>query len=183
MEESLRETAGWTTSEVLRAYAEGKAIEYGLAATGMMAGGIKAVGARLRNVPGTASGSIGISNVEGTWLRGTHGSAGRMPGQIARQLEGRSFRDFDHFRGEFWKAVANDPDLSAQFRPSNVARMREGLAPYAPSSQQVGELRSYVLHHKTPINQSGGVYDLRNIDIVSPRYHQEVLSSTYHYGK
>lgn len=41
---------------------------------------------------------------------------------------------------------------------------------------------SYVLHHKTPIHAGGGVYDLNNLVIVTPRMHQEILDKVYHFG-
>lgn len=105
-----------------------------------------------------------------------------MPGHVARKLEGQAFATFDEFRATFWKAVAVDPNLSPQFGKANLARMREGLAPIAPSSQHVGDLRSYILHHQIPLNQGGGVYDMGSALIVSPRYHQEVLEPGFHYG-
>jgi len=39
-----------------------------------------------------------------------------------------------------------------------------------------------VLHHKTPINQGGSVYDVDNLYIVTPKYHKEILDPAYHYG-
>ena len=41
----------------------------------------------------------------------------------------------------------------------------------------------YNLHHVTPIHEGGGVYDLNNIYVVTPRYHQEILDPTYHYDR
>ena len=35
---------------------------------------------------------------------------------------------------------------------------------------------------KTPIHDGGGVFDLDNIAIVTPRMHQEILDKTYHFG-
>lgn len=56
------------------------------------------------------------------------------------------------------------------------------FAPKVVSSQTYGQLDSYVLHHKTPIYAGGGVYDLNNIAIVTPRMHQEILDKAYHFG-
>lgn len=39
-----------------------------------------------------------------------------------------------------------------------------------------------MLHHKTPIQHGGGVYDIDNIVIVSPRYHLDVLDRSRHMG-
>lgn len=61
--------------------------------------------------------------------------------------------------------------------------MKKGFAPIAHSSQQYKGLKSYVLHHSTPIHAGGGVYDMSNISIVTPRMHQEILEKGYHFGK
>ncbi|MFI9387894.1 DUF6531 domain-containing protein [Kutzneria sp. NPDC052558] len=135
-----------------------------------------------RNQPGAASGADGLPDVQGKWLRGSHGNAGRIPGQIARQLQGQQFTTFDDFRKAFWTAVGNDPHLSAQFAPHNVSAMRDGLAPHAHQSQHVGKVGYYALHHSTPIQHGGAVYDMRNIVVVTPQFHRDVLDRTYHYG-
>jgi hypothetical protein len=124
-----------------------------------------------------------IPAITGKWLRGTHGNAGKMPGQIAARLEGKRFRNFDHFREEFWKTVAADRHLSSQFSRGNRSRMSAGLAPVAPRNQHVGGQKSYEIHHIKPIVHKGGVYDLNNLMIVTPRYHKEVLDPKYHSGK
>ena len=97
-------------------------------------------------------------------------------------LRSKSFKNFDEFRQAFWKEVANDPHLSIQFEPQQIERMREGLAPYTKKNQQIGGQKNYILHHKTPINQGGGVYDVDNLYIVTPKYHKEILDPAYHYG-
>lgn len=133
-----------------------------------------------RNLPGTASGAGGMPDINGRWLRGAEGNAGRFPGQIARQLDTQTFKNFKEFREAFWAAVAKDPDLSRQFSLSNIKRMEGGNAPFVVRSQQVGGLRNYVLHHATPIHHGGGVYDMRNIVIVTPRFHREILDDAFH---
>lgn len=57
-----------------------------------------------------------------------------------------------------------------------------GYAPFANVNQQLGGQKVYILHHKTPINQGGSVYDMDNIYIVTPKYHKEILDPSYHYG-
>lgn len=114
-------------------------------------------------------------------LRGTNGNAGLIPKSIGEQLSGRQFKNFDEFRGEFWKLVA-DSDYAAEFSTSNITRMKDGLAPIAHSSQQYGGIKSYILHHSKPIYDGGGVYDLSNIQIVTPKMHQEILDKAYHFN-
>lgn len=78
-------------------------------------------------------------------------------------------------------AVANDPVLAAQFSAENVNAMRKGLAPVAVKSQYLGGQRSYILHHIEPIQHGGGVYDLDNLLVVTPRFHKDALPAEYHH--
>lgn len=114
-------------------------------------------------------------------MRGTQGNIGLIPREVANKLSGRSFNSFDDFRSAFWKEVANS-SYASEFSTRNITRMSKGLAPKVAKSQQYGKLSSYVLHHKTPIHAGGGVYDLDNLVIVTPRMHQEILDKTYHFG-
>ncbi|MFO0615283.1 MAG: RHS repeat-associated core domain-containing protein [Polyangiaceae bacterium] len=115
------------------------------------------------------------------WLRGSHGNAGWIPSEIANKLRGRQFASFDSFRDSFWKEVAANPKYANQFAAQNIARMEQGLAPKAASTQWAGKMGSYQIHHITPIHQGGDVYDIDNMIVVTPRYHQEVLDPGYHY--
>jgi hypothetical protein len=136
-----------------------------------------------RNQTGTAHVTARLTTIEGPWLRGTQGNAGLFPAQVAEQLNGREFRNFNEFRAAFWKAVADTPSLASQFSPSNQAAMRNGNAPIAVETQWFGGSRSYTLHHTTPIAKGGGVYDMSNLTIVTPRIHQEILWKRYHFGQ
>lgn len=133
-----------------------------------------------RKLPGTAAGNGHV--ITGTWLRGTERNAGLFPKSVADKLKGKQFRNFDEFREAFWKEVANDPNLAGQFTSDNFYRMKAGAAPRAEFAQQIGGQQSYVLHHKTPINQGGAVYDIDNLYIVTPKYHKEILDPAFHYG-
>ena len=132
---------------------------------------------------GTAHATARLTTIEGTWLRGTQGNAGLFPAQVAEKLDGREFRNFNEFRAAFWKAVADTPSLASQFSPSNQAAMRNGSAPIAVQTQWFGGNGSYVLHHTTPIAKGGGVYNMSNLTIVTPRMHQEILWKRYHFGQ
>ncbi len=129
----------------------------------------------MRVLPGRASGGLTLPDVKGDWLLGSDGNAGYIPGQIARKLNGETFGSFDDFRSAFWKSVAADTVLSSQFITANVARMKNGLAPFAPASQTMPGRQTYILRRRTPINQGGPVYDMNNLLVVTPRYHAEVL--------
>ncbi len=133
-----------------------------------------------RRLPGSVTGN-GI-NIKGTWLKGSDGNAGLFPKSVADKLRGKSFNSFDEFREAFWKEVANDPHLATQFKPQNISLMKQGKAPIPVEEQWLGGQKTYILHHKTPINQGGGVYDVDNLYIVTPKYHKEILTPEYHYG-
>lgn len=41
----------------------------------------------------------------------------------------------------------------------------------------------YNIHHNQPIHVGGGVFDVDNMTVVSPRMHEEILSKMYHLGR
>uniref|UniRef100_UPI00035E9A5E RHS repeat domain-containing protein n=1 Tax=Paenibacillus fonticola TaxID=379896 RepID=UPI00035E9A5E len=133
-----------------------------------------------RNSPGVATSSKASDTNK--MMRGTDGNAGVVPKDVADKLNGKQFNNFDEFRREFWKAVSNSK-YSKEFSSANIKRIQQGYAPIATKSQQYGGHKSYILHHKTPIQHGGGVYNVDNILIVSPRLHQEILNKSYHFGR
>ncbi|MGW0828430.1 golvesin C-terminal-like domain-containing protein [Streptomyces sp. NPDC002845] len=137
--------------------------------------------ADLRKAPGGVVGGGKLPDVEGKWLRGSAGNAGKVPGQVARALQGREFKNWDDFRKAFWTEVSKVPELAKQFGDRDYYRMQHGAAPKVDPTQAVGKNNSYVLHHRTPIHDGGGVYDLDNLVIATPRYHAEALDPGYHY--
>jgi hypothetical protein len=131
----------------------------------------------VRNSPGTAVGGRHLPVGDRDWLRGSSANVGRLPRQVADDLRGRFFRDFDDFREQFWRSVATHPELLDPFSLSNRAQIRTGNAPFAHITQWRGGGDSnmrYNLHHRTAIENGGGVYDLDNIIVVTPRYHEGV---------
>jgi len=114
-------------------------------------------------------------------LRGTHGNAGNIPLEVAKMMEGKTFASFNEFRAEFWKSMAQSK-YAKEFGEQNVIRMREGLAPFAPNTQRLGGQKTYQLHHKIPIHQGGATYDLSNLTVTTPKFHQEILSRLFHFG-
>lgn len=149
-------------------------------AGGVIAGQALGKLSQLRKLPGIASGAGKIIQ-GGRWLRGSQGNAGFIPEQMASKLAGQKFANFDKFREAFWKLVGNDPELSSGFKPIDIPRMRNGRAPSVDPLQAVGARATYELHHVTPIQQGGDVYNVDNLIVCTPRYHQEVLEPAYHY--
>lgn len=143
----------------------------------------------MRAQPGMASGGLDLPDVTGQWfpqarnastgraIAGTRdGRIAQIPGQIARRMKGMAFRNFDDFRQTFWRMVANDPVLNQGWSPGNLDRMRQGLAPFAPTAERVGGGSNsvYQLNHKQALKNGGDVYNLNNIEIVGPATHQAV---------
>ncbi len=83
---------------------------------------IAEIRSKARNLPGTSKGNGVVIEVQ--WMRGTEGNLGLFPKQVADKLKGREFKNFAEFRSEFWKAVADDPDLAKQFSPGNQGAMK-----------------------------------------------------------
>ena len=139
-----------------------------------------------RSKAGKATGS-GV-NIKDTWLRGTERNAGFFPKSIADKMRNKNYSNFEDFKKDFWKNIANDAEASKQFKndAASMNEMRNGRAPFANASQQLNcsaaRCKKYNIHHQTPINQGGSVYDVDNLIIVTPRYHKEILDPKYHYG-
>jgi hypothetical protein len=127
----------------------------------------------LRYRPGEANGGDNLPNVKGRLL--PDGRIGLIPGQIARRMQGMHFNNFGEFRKTFWKLVEQDPYLRKDWTRGNIKRMRQGMAPIAPRAEQTGggANKVYQLDHSHDLQHGGEVYDLDNIRIVSPRFHQE----------
>lgn len=135
---------------------------------------------KARNLPGVSSGKG--KEIKGNWLKGKEGNAGLFPKSVADKLSGKNFANFDEFRAKFWKTVAEDENLIKDFSESNKTLMKQGNAPFPSKNQRLGGQETYQIHHKTPINQGGEVYNMDNLIIVTPRFHKEILSPQYHYG-
>lgn len=83
----------------------------------------------------------------------------------------------------FWREVGNSKyanEFAIDGDMTNIYRMRNGCSPYVADSQACDGRIYYELHHQTPINQGGEVYDLDNLLVTTPRYHAEILEPSYH---
>lgn len=133
----------------------------------------------LRNAPGYAHGGSQLAPRARLLEPGS--GIGPMPGQVARRLRafGR-FRNFDELRETFWRTVAADPQLGQGWTPQNLARMRAGRPPFVGRiggvQQATGGGSNAVLqlNHIRAIKNAGGVFDLDNIEIVTPLLHQAI---------
>lgn len=122
--------------------------------------------------PGTVTGQG--TEVTGIWLAGASSGLGApIPREIAEQLRGKSFGSFDSFRRALWKAVAGT-GLVEQFTDNNVDRMREGKAPKARYRDRAGKRGSFELHHVDEVAKGGKVYDVDNLNVVTPKHHIDI---------
>nr|WP_314529809.1 S-type pyocin domain-containing protein [uncultured Pseudomonas sp.] len=110
--------------------------------------------------------------VSGIWLEtASQGEGAPVPSQIANQLRGNEFKNFRKFREAFWKAVANDSELSKQFVSNNISEMKNGRAPFVRKADRVGGQVKFELHHATYVSKGGAVFDIDNIWVVTPKRH------------
>ncbi len=106
------------------------------------------------------------------WMReGVRNGGAPIPEQIIDKLRGKEFANFDGFRHAFWNEVAKAPDLAKQFNLKNLSNIKKGNAPFPPPSEQVGGRQRFELHHIAPLGKGGAVYNVDNLEIMTPRAH------------
>ncbi|EDA0344164.1 colicin [Escherichia coli] len=126
-----------------------------------------------RNKPGKATGKG--KPVNNKWLNNAGKDLGSpVPDRIANKLRDKEFKSFDDFRKKFWEEVSKDPELSKQFSRNNNDRMKVGKAPKTRTQDVSGKRTSFELHHEKLISQNGGVYDMDNISVVTPKRHIDI---------
>lgn|GEM_PF-3751112 len=126
-----------------------------------------------RNSPGTVNGEG--KTIGDNWLdsAGT-GEGAAIPKQIADKLRGKTYSSFGSFRRALWKAVAKDQDLSQQFMPNDLDLMNKGYAPFVRKGERAGKRAKIELHHKKSISEGGDVYNVDNLNAVTPKRHVEI---------
>jgi hypothetical protein len=123
-----------------------------------------------RDDPGTAIGWG--SDASEVWLGDdTRGKGAPIPSHIADQLRWQEFRNFHGFRRAFWKAVAADAELSSQFKTVDLILMQKGKAPFASPNDRNGGRVKFEIHHIFEVAQGGGVYDMDNLLVMTPKRH------------
>jgi hypothetical protein len=101
------------------------------------------------------------------------GEGAPIASQIADQLRGKEFRNFRKFRESFWRAVAADPILSQQFDQYDLELIKRGISAIVIKSERVGSRSKYELHHKEYIHLGGKIYNIDNINVMTPKRHIE----------
>jgi hypothetical protein len=81
------------------------------------------------------------------------------------------FRNFHGFRRAFWRAVAADVELRAQFTPIDLHLMKMGKAPFSLPEDRNGGRIKFEIHHLVEVAQGGAVYDMDNLVVMTPKRH------------
>lgn len=125
-----------------------------------------------RDEPGMATGKGEILSDNARWLEtASSGLGAPIPSQVADKLRGRTFRNFGHFREEFWLSVSECPELLRQFTKSNQTIIKSKGAPFVIEEQAIGGRELFELHHIEQIQYDGPVYNIDNLRINTPRNH------------
>jgi len=125
-----------------------------------------------RYQPGVVTFGNDLVPASGRWLDA--GTPAPIPLQVAKQLDGQSFKTFPDLQAAIWRTIGSDAELSASFGPQSLAQTAKGNAPFVPPAFQTNASNAgmrFNLHHVDPISDGGAVYDLSNLRIVSPRIH------------
>ncbi|WP_072016895.1 S-type pyocin domain-containing protein [Erwinia oleae] len=123
-----------------------------------------------RNMPGTVTGKGQPPGEK--WLSSAgQGEGAPIPSQIADKLRGKTYSSFGAFRRAFWKAVSENSELKAQFKNQNLANIENGKSPFVSEKERIGGRQKHELPHVNPINSKGSVYDVDNINIMTPKLH------------
>jgi|GEM_PF-4253203 len=139
---------------------------------------VKLSATQLRNTPGVATVSTELTSASGRWLDASVPTP--IPAQVGDALAGQSFNTFGDLRQAIWEQIGSNPELNSGFSRANLAKMNDGLAASAPADwlTETGAFGdSFNIHHANPIEFGGAVYDLSNLQIVSPKVHFDI-----HYG-
>jgi len=124
----------------------------------------------LRDAPGVVTGQG--EDVDGIWLAGAgEGEGVPIPVRIADKLRGRKYSSFKNFRGALWRQVLAHPELSGQFSERDKVRFKKGGSKRVHEREAVGGRQSYELHHIVSISEGGGVYDIDNLRVNTPKNH------------
>lgn len=73
------------------------------------------------------------------------------------------------------------PELSSQFSRENLSLLVNGRAPVVPVRERVGRRRKFEIHHQKHISEGGAVYDIENLQIVTPKLQIEIHSGVNKY--
>ncbi|WP_442968901.1 HNH endonuclease signature motif containing protein [Pseudomonas sp. TMW22091] len=94
-----------------------------------------------------------------------------LPTAVVDVLRGRTYSRFDSFRRAFWREVSRVPELADQLVESNLKNTQKGSAPIPLMAEWSGKRSRFELHHLIRIVDGGGVYDVDNLRINTPKNH------------
>ncbi|WP_252237271.1 MULTISPECIES: hypothetical protein [unclassified Clostridium] len=84
-------------------------------------------------------------DIEGCRISSKDGKTIAIPKEVAENLVGKEFENFNEFRKELWKQVGNSK-YANEFSPSNQTLMKKGQAPKVIKALQGEKNLSPVIH-------------------------------------
>ena len=99
-----------------------------------------------------------------------------LPTAVVDVLRGRTYSRFDSFRRAFWREVSRVPELADQFIDDNLKNLQKGSSPGVRHDEKYGKRYRYEMHHLIRIVDGGGVYDVENLRVNTPRNHVRLHS-------
>lgn len=131
-----------------------------------------------RRTPGVTTASE-VLHSPAQLMRGTGANAGLIPREVGDALVGRTYGSFNTLRRNIWRQIADSryAEEFARIDARNMERMRRGFPPLAAEAERIGRGSGsyYQLHHLHNVADGGPVYDLSNLVIASPLFHNGVF--------
>ncbi|EBD2587655.1 HNH endonuclease, partial [Salmonella enterica] len=78
------------------------------------------------------------------------------------------------FRKALWTEVGKDPELLKQFGEDDIELLKLGRAPTVRFKDSVGKRVKYEIHHRDEVAKGGDVYNVDNLNVVTPKRHIEI---------
>lgn len=123
------------------------------------------------SVPPLGSGVVsggGQAATSGWWQATTSNSGAAIPSQVASTLRGREFASFAGFERSLWRAIGEEAAPGGGFSEVNQRRIANGLAPYAPRSNWMGERRTFEIRYPQAAALGHAPYDLDLLGLHTP---------------
>ena len=128
-----------------------------------------------RKAEGTTFGSKNLSKLSPKkWASKLNKDGVSIPKSVGEKLSGRTYKNFDNFRKDFWTEMSKNKNFNDLFSKGNQTKMREGLAPSSMKSGHYKTKTRYEVHHVKEIQNGGSVYSMDNLIIVTAKRHKQL---------
>ncbi len=130
---------------------------------------------QIRGSPGTSFGTKLLSELSPKqWKLSIAKNGEKIPKSIGDKLSGKTYKNFDEFRKDFWLEISKNEKFIKEFSKSNQGTLKKGQSPFVEKGGEYGLSKRYELHHIKPIQNGGAVYDMNNLIIVTPKMHRHL---------